>query len=410
MAQIASEDYANLLIYLHIDTVTNGFDPALMQKEHRTLRRLFAGGERKYDPMVSFVGNEDKGGGKKTPRSTRLRAGVRIVPYDTGAATQYSMDILNEILNVPDGLADQEVFDRSGVASNVDIDKGYDPVEVIEIISGSGVTEQDKDEIRDRILDADLRTHISPYSLSVTQHHLIYGRIVHIDVLSSNSGTAWPVGTDNFPVNNLADAKDIADAHGITEFHIYGTLVIGATDSINDLTLKGPHNIDALLILTAGCTTQNTRLKNLIVIGAFDGKANVELCTLLAITNFKGFILECVFADNIAIVDPATPTLIYNSGSGKVSPPITIDLNDSSLSAGGWKGNAKLINKTGSGTNYIELMSGTVEIDSSCVAGTIIIAGLGTVVDNSGAGCTVVTDNLENKTVFADAVWDKTLP
>lgn len=151
MAQIASEDYPNLLIYLHIDTVTNGFDPAEMQKEHRALRRLYAGGERKYDPMVSFVGNEDKGGGKKTPRSTRLRAGVRIVPYDTGAATQYSMDILNEILNVPDGLADQGVFDRSGVAANVDIDKGYDPVEVIEIVSGSGVTEQDKLDIANRV-------------------------------------------------------------------------------------------------------------------------------------------------------------------------------------------------------------------------------------------------------------------
>jgi len=140
MAQIASEDYVNKLIYLHIDTVTNGFDPALMQQEHRALRRLHVNGERKFDPMVTFVGYESKGGGKYTPRSTRLRAGVRIVPYDTGGAGQYSLPILNEILNVPDGLADREVFDRSGVAANVDIDKAYDPVEVIVISTGSGLS------------------------------------------------------------------------------------------------------------------------------------------------------------------------------------------------------------------------------------------------------------------------------
>ena len=134
MAQIASEDYANKLIYLHIDTVTNGFDPALMQQEHRALRRLNANGERKYDPMVTFVGNESIGGGVYTPPSTRLRAGVRIVPYDT----DHSLTILNQILNIPDELADVGVFDRSGVASNVDIDKGYDPFGVREVNTGGG--------------------------------------------------------------------------------------------------------------------------------------------------------------------------------------------------------------------------------------------------------------------------------
>ena len=145
MAQIASEDYVNKLIYLHIDTVTNGFDPAVMQQEHRALRRLNVNDERNFDPMVSFVGLEDKGGGKKTPKSTRLRAGVRIVPYDTGTGNQYSMAILNEILCIDDGLADQAVFDRSTVDANVDIDKGYDPVEVVEVDvgGGSGVTAQE---------------------------------------------------------------------------------------------------------------------------------------------------------------------------------------------------------------------------------------------------------------------------
>lgn len=156
MAQIGSEDYPNKLIYLHVDTVTNGFNPAEMQKEHRALRVLNANGERKFDPMVTFIGNESIGGGNFTAWSTRLRAGVRIVPYDTGPGTQYSMDILNEILNVPDSLADQGVFNRLTVDANVDIDRNYDKIKIVQVVSGSGVTEQDKQDIIDGVWDKQL--------------------------------------------------------------------------------------------------------------------------------------------------------------------------------------------------------------------------------------------------------------
>ena len=138
MTQIATLDYPNKLIYLHIDTVTQNFSPLLLQQEERALRRSVEA-NRKFDPMSKFVGNESKGGGNFTPPSTRLRAGVRIVPYDTGGAGEYSLGILDEILNIDDGLADVGVFDRSTVAANVDIDKRFDPVEVRVVTGGSGL-------------------------------------------------------------------------------------------------------------------------------------------------------------------------------------------------------------------------------------------------------------------------------
>ena len=151
MAQIASVDYANLRILLHIDTVTQGFDPAAMQKEYRALRRTVEA-NRRYDPMVSFSGNESKGGGKFTPGLTLLRSGVRIVPYDPGTGS-YSLDILNEILSIDDGISDRDVFDRSTVVANVDIDPVYSPVEVREVVQGSAVTPQDITDIKNAIFD-----------------------------------------------------------------------------------------------------------------------------------------------------------------------------------------------------------------------------------------------------------------
>ena len=131
MTQIASVDYSTLRITLHVDTVTQGFDPALMQQEYRTLRRTVEA-NRKYDPMVSFQGLQSKGGGNFTPGQTLLRAGVRIIPHDV----DQQLDILNEILNIPDGLADRNVFDRTSTVSNVDIDPTYSPVEVREVNTG----------------------------------------------------------------------------------------------------------------------------------------------------------------------------------------------------------------------------------------------------------------------------------
>lgn len=154
MTQIASEDYATGRIFLHIDTVTQGFDPAEMQKEHRARRRLDVNDERKFDPMVSFSGNESKGGGKFTARLTKLAPGVRIVPYDTGAGQSYNLDILNEVVNISDGIADRDCFDRSSVLAKVNIDPTYSPTEVVTINTGSGVTEQDKDDIAAKSKDA----------------------------------------------------------------------------------------------------------------------------------------------------------------------------------------------------------------------------------------------------------------
>jgi hypothetical protein len=152
MTQIASEDYPNKLIYLHIDTTTQGWNPGVMQQEHRALRRVNANDERMFDPMVTTQGNESKGGGKFTPLLTLLRDGVRIIPYDT----DHTLSILSEVLVISEGLADVGVIDRSGLVSAVDVDSVYNPTEVI--VQGSAVTQQDKDDIIGGVWDKAVST------------------------------------------------------------------------------------------------------------------------------------------------------------------------------------------------------------------------------------------------------------
>ena len=145
MVQILREDYPNRRIYLHPDTVTSGVDPAALHKEHRARRAANLNNERNYPPMVTFRGNESKGGGAFTPRLTNLRELVRLVPSDT----HHILKIKNEVVCLEDGIANQSCFDRLSVLSNVDIDIDFNPTEVLTVNTGSGLTPEQSQMIAD---------------------------------------------------------------------------------------------------------------------------------------------------------------------------------------------------------------------------------------------------------------------
>ena len=147
MTQISHEDYENKRIYLHEDTGTEGFAPDLMQQEHRERRRLNANDERNFAPMITFRGNEAKGGDKFTPKLTNLETGVRIIPYDR----DQNLKIKNELVCIDDGISNQGCFDRLPVLSNIDIDVDYSPIEIVKVATGSGVTDQDKTDIVNQV-------------------------------------------------------------------------------------------------------------------------------------------------------------------------------------------------------------------------------------------------------------------
>lgn len=152
MAVIANIDGPNRLIYLHADTQNAEVHPVDIYKEMRTFRRTDEN-LRKYDLFLKAEGYVPKGGGKFTPILVTCLLGTRIVPYDA----THELTITGEIIT-DEGTSGVACFDRSGLTPGVVVDINYVPpqVEVIEIVSGSGVTEQDKLDIADRVWDKTL--------------------------------------------------------------------------------------------------------------------------------------------------------------------------------------------------------------------------------------------------------------
>ena len=155
MAIIGSIDGPNRLIYLSIDTVNSQVHPIDIYKEMRELRRTTES-LRKYDVFLIAKGNEAKGGGKFTERYVVEQNGTRIIPYDVDSFLTVIGTIITD-----DGQEGIDCFDRSGLVNQVDLNYIPPQVEVIEVQTGSAVTEQDKLDIADRVWDETQAEHVN---------------------------------------------------------------------------------------------------------------------------------------------------------------------------------------------------------------------------------------------------------
>jgi len=214
---------------------------------------------------------------------------------------------------------------------------------------------------------------------------------VTIDVVNGVGGTAYPVGTPKYPVNNLAQAKTIAEDRGFDTLFVYGELIIGAAESISEYTLIGlgaTFNIARTsIILTSGCTTSNTRFENLRVDGRQNGESEFLNCVVGVITNS-----HCQFHDckMVGMVSVANSSWVQNHTTDLKNcysvDWYIVDYNSSPLNQiyANYSGKIKIINCTDSRADIIiQLDSGEVWIDASCTAGNITVRGVGTIIEDS---------------------------
>lgn len=150
MAQIESIDWPGKRFFLHIDTVTSGFDAWEAFAEVRALQEANLNNEQNFRLWIHREGKvpKDLTGTRFTARYVTVDSGWRGVPHPNGG-TEYGLELLVEMLNPVDGVSDAGAFDRSSVATNVDIDATYSQVEIIAAGGGgSGLSQQ---QVRDAL-------------------------------------------------------------------------------------------------------------------------------------------------------------------------------------------------------------------------------------------------------------------
>lgn len=146
MTQVASIDFATKRIFLHLDTVTNGFDPVLAHFDIKALVSANATYQG-YKMPTSAEGNVSKGGGKYTPKFVFMQTSWRWVPY---ALVSHTLYLKAESISSTEGLTDSFLFDRSTLSPSiyVDIVPDYEKIEIREV---NGLSDADGDTIATKV-------------------------------------------------------------------------------------------------------------------------------------------------------------------------------------------------------------------------------------------------------------------
>ena len=230
--------------------------------------------------------------------------------------------------------------------------------------------------------------------LSEVQAQSFLNARVYINTVDGVSGTTHPLGTPTNPSINYSDASAIAALWGFDSYDLHHSLILNSGDVIADTSWFGHAVNHTNLTISAGADTSGMAFRDITLSGAFSG-SNVytERCWLGTITGWCGSMLECALQGNITVAAGCTTDITLSRCESQIAGTArpTFDLNGASvdLNVRGYVGGFTLAGLTQAQNVSLDVIPGTVEIDATCTAGTVRVRGVGTLIDNSGVGCTV---------------------
>ena len=233
---------------------------------------------------------------------------------------------------------------------------------------------------------------------------------VTLDIINGTSGVTFPTGTLEQPVNNLTDAKAIANSRGFDRLFIIGNITFGSTVDIDGFTIEGQNPRKTTITLQTGVSTLGCEFTNATINGVLDGNSWVSQCTVQDLTYIEGQIRECVLTGTITLSGSTVTNIIncWDGLPGDVYPVIDFGGSGQPLTIGAYAGDLVLANKTGSDKASIDLISGQVIVNSSVIDGDIYVRGVGTLTDNSGGTAVIHNEALISQQLISAAVWDQT--
>lgn len=222
---------------------------------------------------------------------------------------------------------------------------------------------------------------------------------VAIDVTSQFSGTSFPIGTRSNPVNNLDDAKTIADLRGLHEMFILSSMTFATTDLSKGYRFVGDSPVIVTVTLDTSVDITNCEFTQVTVTGTLDGSNTFERCHIQNVNFFNGAIHQCSIEGTITLGGGITAE-IYDSWSGVAGggPGQTAEIDmggtGQDLLMRNYAGGMSLINCTGASDISIDMNSGRVVLDPTISDGAFYIRGVADVFDATTGTATVFNQTI----------------
>jgi hypothetical protein len=245
-----------------------------------------------------------------------------------------------------------------------------------------------------------------------------YTGAVTVDVTSPNSGTIFPTGTLQAPVNNLSDAYLIAQTRGFRTYNIIGDITIDDTikDSFNntvnfqDAEFVGEGKTDSTITISSSALVDSCTYRDAKVTGTLDGDSYIQNCELINLNYVNGFIENSTLDSGTITLGDNTGIAYFincHSGVSGTSTPI-IDMGGADapdLIVRNYHGGIKIINNTTANNSSIDFGSGQLKVGADVTAGNITVRGIATITEDFSSGTAVIDDQTLNLTNISSDIW-----
>jgi len=220
-------------------------------------------------------------------------------------------------------------------------------------------------------------------------------------------GTEYPLGTYQFPVMTLAQARVIAGIRNIMSIRIRGSHNIDA--AMERYNFRGYAHLDIVdLISFNGQDVDGSSFFNLVLTGVQGGTGYIYAynSVLLNATSLRGVMDNCRLITAIGLATGGANDNIDFNNCHSLMGQVTITVNSPDLvNFYGWEGSLALATMMGGVVNIWAKAGSRITINPTCTAGSINIYG-NAVVTNNSLGTIVNDYTLDQRAANIDTQLD----
>ena len=239
------------------------------------------------------------------------------------------------------------------------------------------------------------------------QHSSFNGGVT-VDLGSSYSGTAFPNGTPQQPVNNFIDALVIANENGFTTIYIIGSVTLDSGTDFEEMIFIGESMSKTTITIASDADVSNCEFYDAEIEGVLDGGNVLKNCLILDLNYVNGYIEQCVLGLGTITLGGGAEAHFLDCWSGVVgtgTPIVDMGGSGQDLGIRNYNGGLEVKNLTGTNKVNIDLNSGRIILDSTITAGNIVVRGIGELEDSSTGTATVDTDGLIGRDLVNDITY-----
>lgn len=238
------------------------------------------------------------------------------------------------------------------------------------------------------------------YSKEVEDQSYLDGRI-WIDTNNGRAGTQYPRGTPSDPLDNVSDANFIINARNMRHrYWLDGNITLRSDNDTDPQDWMGSAPVNASIYLD-GVSTARSIFRRVALTGACNGNFSLQDGVLQDVNNFEGDASTSGIGGTITLPSGVLTQLYTFHKCFSIVPGTGtpfLDFNNATnimMQFRGYTGGMTFLNLNDpSAAITVDLDSGHLKLDASCVAGTVVVRGDGHITNNAPDTLTVVREGL----------------